>query len=175
MKKLLAILLAIICAFSAFSVSALDLGGTLGDILGDQFGIESEEDEGDFISNGIYYEMSLLSTETIIYTPTMSLTFEVPTDMVIPNDYPIAVDHNWVAWREQSTGKLYYPGDTIHVEGKVVLIAVWEEKTDNYPGFIRSLIAGVQAMLRMIEKAISALGSVNATPAQTTTAPAEVY
>ena len=172
MKKLLAVLLAIICAFSAFSVSALDIAGTLGDILGDQLGVESEEDEGDFISNGITYQMSLLSTETIIYTPTMSITFEVPTDMVIPNDTPIAVDHNWIAWRDQDTGKLYYPGDTIHVEGKVVLIAVWEEKTDNYPGFIRSIIAGVQALIRMVEKALSTLNGITTAPAETTTAAA---
>lgn len=165
MKKLLAVLLAIICAFSAFSVSALDLNGMLEDVLGDNLGIESEEDEGDFVSNGITYQMSLLSTETVLYTPTMSITFEVPTDMVIPNDYPIAVDHDWICWRDQKTGELYYPGDTIHVEGKVVLIAVWEEKTDNYPSFIRYAIAGIQALIKLIEKFTGVFDSLNTTPA----------
>lgn len=162
MKKLLAVLLAILCAFSAFSVCALDQG-MLGDILGDHLGIEPEEDEADILSHGVHYEMSMLSTETILYKPSPSITFNAPTDMVITNDFPIAVDHNWVCWKDQKTGKLYYPGDTIHVEGKVVLVAVWEEKTDNYPPFIRSAIAGLQAFIKLIEKFMGVFNLINST------------
>ncbi len=178
MKKLLAVLLAIICVFSGFSVCALDLSGMLGDIVEDQFGVPSEEDEADILTHGVHYEMSMLSTETILYSPSPSITFNAPTDMVITNDYPIAVDHNWVCWKEQKTGKLYYPGDTIHVEGKVVLIAVWEEKTDNYPGFIRSAIAGVQALIKLIEKFMGVFNTINSTkPTEPSTEPSvsEVY
>ena len=48
MKKLLAVLLAILCAFSAFSVSAVNTD-ELGDILGDHLGITSEKDEADIL------------------------------------------------------------------------------------------------------------------------------
>ena len=162
MKKLLAVLLAILCAFSAFSVSALDNSG-LGDILGDYFDITSEADEADVLSNGIYYEMGTLSTVTVLYTPTTSLALNAPTEMVITNDYPIAVDHNWVCWKEKETGKLYYPGDVIYVESKVTLVAVWEEKDDNYPGFIRSAIAGVQAFVKLIERFLGVFDLINST------------
>lgn len=173
MKKLLAVLLAVICAFSAFSVSAFDQS-VLEDILGDYLGIEKEEDEADILSHGVHYEMSLLSTETILYKPSPSITFDAPTDMVIKDDYPIAVDHNWVCWKDQKTGKLYYPGDTIHVDGKVTLVAVWEEKTDNYPSFIRMAIAGVQAFIKLIDKFTGVFDLINSTEntTETTTAAA---
>lgn len=162
MKKLLAVLLAILCAFSAFSVCAIN-EDELEDIFGDHFGVPDEEGEEEVLSYGIHYEMALLSTQTILYKPSPSITFNAPTDMVVTNDFPIAVDHNWVCWKDQKTGKLYYPGDTIHVDGKITLIAVWEEKTDNYPGFVRSAIAGVQALIKLIEKFLGVFNLINST------------
>lgn len=162
MKKLLAVLLAIICAFSAVSVSAsaLDLSGILGGFMGD-LGFEQEEDEADILSYGVHYEMSSYENVTLIYKPSPSITFNAPTEMVITNDYPIAVDHNWICWKNQSTGEYYYPGDTIYVEGKVTLVAVWEEKTDNYPSFFRSVIAGLQGFVKMIEKALGLYDAIS--------------
>ncbi len=163
MKKLLAVLLAIICAFSVMAVpaaafSADDLSG----ILGDHFGIEEEEDEADVLSYGIHYEMSTLSTVTLLYKPAPSISFNVPTDMTVTSDTPVAVDHDWVAWKDVETGKLYYPGDVIHVDGKITLVAVWTEKTDNYPGFIRSAIAGLQAFIKLIEKFFGVFSLISA-------------
>jgi len=164
MKKLLAVLLAVLCAFSAVAVSASAFNsGDLSDILGDHLGIEQEEDEADILSYGIHYEMAMLSTVTLLYKPSPSITFETPKEMVITNDYPIAVDHNWVCWKDQETGELYYPGDTIYVDGKITLVAVWEEKTDNYPKFIRSAIAGVQALIKLVERFLGVFNLINST------------
>lgn len=164
MKKLLSVLLAVLCTFSAVAVSASAFSSSdLSGILGDQFGIEQEEDEADILSYGIHYEMAMLSTVTLIYKPSPSITFETPKEMVITNDYPIAVDHNWVCWKDQKTGKLYYPGDTIIVDGKITLVAVWEEKTDNYPKFIRSAIAGIQALVKLVEKFLGVFELINST------------
>lgn len=164
MKKLLAVLLAVLCAFSAVAVSATAIeGDDIADIFGDHLGLEKEEGEEEILSYGVHYEMALLSTVTILYKPAPSITFETPKEMVITNDYPIAVDHNWVCWKDQETGELYYPGDTIYVDGKITLIAVWEEKTDNYPGFIRSAIAGIQALVKLIEKFLGVFELVNST------------
>lgn len=174
MKKLLAVLLAVLCAFSAVaaSASAVEMDDIAG-ILGDQWGLEQEEDEADILSYGVHYEMATLSTVTILYKPSPSITFETPKEMVITEDYPIAVDHVWICWKEKETGKLYYPGDTIYVDGKITLIAVWEEKTDNYPGFIRSAIAGVQAFIKLIDKFLGVFDLINSTkdyvPEETTT------
>ena len=164
MKKLLAVLLAVLCAFSAVAVSASAFNsGDLSDILGDHLGIEQEEDEADILSYGIHYEMAMLSTVTLLYKPSPSITFETPKEMVITNDYPIAVDHDWVCWKDQETGELYYPGDTIYVDGKITLVAVWEEKTDNYPKFIRSAIAGVQALIKLVERFLGVFNLINST------------
>lgn len=151
MKKLLAVLLAVLCAFSTLSVCAID-EDVLGDIIEDQFGVTPEEDEADILSYGIHYEMDMLSTVTLFYTPSASITFNAPTYMTVTEDTPVALDHDWVAWKDPKTGELYYPGDVIYVDGKVTLQAVWVEKSDNYPGFIRSAIAGLKAFIRVIEK-----------------------
>ena len=173
MKKLLAIFLAIICVFSAFAVpaSAMLNEDLLGDILNDQLGLpEQEEDPLDAIEYGIYYDMEMLSTVTLIYKPTHTLALDAPKDVVVTGDYPIAVDHNWVCWKDQATGQLYYPGDVITVNGKVTLVAVWEEKTDNYPSFFRSVIAGLQAFMRIIDKFLGVFDAINATkPTEATT------
>lgn len=180
MKKLLAVLLAVLCTFSVFSASAIN-DDALGEIIGDQFGVTSEPSEDEILSYGIHYEVATLSTVTLLYIPSASITFETPCDMVVTNDTPVAVDHNWVCWKDKETGELYYPGDVIEVNGKVTLIAVWEEKTDNYPRFIRSAIAGVQALIRVVQKFLGVFELINSTettastdvPAETTTVPAE--
>lgn len=170
MKRFLATVLALILAFSActLAVTAID-EGVLGDIFEDQFDITTEKDEAEVLSYGVHYSSGSLATVTVLYEPTPTITFEVPTDVVITNDTPVAVDHNWVCWKNQETGELYYPGDTIRVDGKITLVAVWEEKTDNYPGFIRSAIAGVQALLKLVEKFFNFFDVINnATPVVTT-------
>lgn len=164
MKKLLAVLLAILCTFSFLAVSATALeGDDIADIVGGHLGITTEPDEADVLSYGIHYEMATLSTVTLLYKPAPSITFETPKEMVVTNDFPIAVDHNWVCWKDKETGRLYYPGDTITVDGKITLLAVWEEKTDNYPGFIRSAIAGIQALVKLIEKFLGTFELINST------------
>lgn len=164
MKKLLAVLLAIICAFSCMAVTAsAAIEDDLAGILGDYVGLPSEEDEADILSYGVHYEMATLSMVTLMYKPSPSITFETPKVMVITDDYPIAVDHDWVCWKNKETGELYYPGDEIYVDGKITLVAVWEEKTDNYPSFIRSAIAGIQAFVKLINKFLGVFDLINST------------
>lgn len=172
MKKLLAILLALICAFSVVSVSAAAAyTDGINGAIDDYFGFEQEEDEADILSYGIHYEMDPLSMVTLFYTPSPSITFNAPTDMVVTSDTPIALDHDWIAWKDPTTNTFYYPGDVIHVDGKVTLVAVWAEKTDNYPSFIRSAIAGLKAFIKLIEKFLGIYDAVqNPTPVETTAA-----
>lgn len=171
MKKLLAIFLALLCIFSscAVSVGAID-EDVLGDIIEDQFGVTQEKDEADALSYGLHYEMGNNANLTILYKPNPNIRFNVPTYVTVTSDTPIAVNHNWVCWEDKSTGTLYYPGDEILVDGKVTLVAVWEEKTDNQSGFLRSIIAGLQALVKLVEAFLNAFSSINETrPAETTT------
>ena len=173
MKKLLAVLLAMLCVFS-LAIPAFAGVDELGGVIEDYFEIEKEEDEADILSYGIHYEMDTLSLVTLFYTPSPSITFNTPVDMTVTEDTPIALDHDWVCWKDPKTGKLYYPGDVIHVDGKITLVAVWAEKTDNYPSFIRSAIAGLKAFIKVIEKFLGIYKAVgDSKPAETTTLPAE--
>lgn len=175
MKKLLAIFLALICVFSAcgVSVAAID-EDVFDDIIEDQFGLPQEEDEEEQLSSGIHYEVDPLSMVTVLYIPSPNVRFDVPMEIAVTSDTPVAVDHDFLCWRDKETGRYYYPGDIIYVEDKVILVAVWEEKTDNYPGFIRSAIAGLKALVKLIEKFFTFFDAINSTkPVEpTTTAPA---
>lgn len=171
MKKLLSILLALICAFSTCTLAAGAIDeDVLGDLFEDQFDITTEVDEADQLSYGIHYDSGRLANVTVLYEPTPNIRFDVPTYITVTHDTPVAVDHNWVCWKNPDTGELFYPGDEIYVEGKLTLVAVWEEKTDNYPGFIRSMIAGLQALLKLVEKFFGFFDAINSTdPSLTTT------
>ena len=171
MKKLLAIFLALICAFSACALTASAAAeDILGDLIEDQLGITQEKDEADVLTYGIHYTSGNLVNVTVVYEPTRTFTFESPCEVTINNDTPIAIDHDWVCWENRETGELYYPGDVILIEGEVTLVAVWEEKTDNYPSFIRSMIAGLQALLRLVEKFFGVFDAINSTkPIEPTT------
>ena len=164
MKKLLAVLLALICTFSLFSTaaSAIDTGA-LGDVIGDYIGMTTEKDEAAALEYGIYFETSTFSFVTVLYKPVHTLAFDAPKIVTLTDDTPVAVDHNWIAWKDQETGKLYYPGDKVEVTGKMTFVAVWEEKTDNYPSFIRMAIAGVQAFIKLIDKFLNAFTAINNT------------
>ena len=172
MKKLLAIFLAMICAFSACAVSASAmLEGVLGDIIEDQLGVTQEESDLDAITYGVFFENDPLAFTTVLYMPIQTLTFGAPVITTLTTDTPVAVDHDFVCWKDTTTGTLYYPGDEIEVTGQVRLVAVWKDKTDNYPSFIRMAIAGLQAFVRVIDKFLNAFTSINNTRPLETTEP----
>lgn len=152
MKKIIAILLSVLCVFSLMSTTAFaadDLGGILGDIIG----LPTEEDGIDQqMSYGIHYEMETLSVVSIMYKPNPTITFEAPTTAKITSDTPLSVDYEFVCWRHADTGEYLYPGDEIDVTGKVTLYAVWEEKTDGNPRVIRVIMTALETLGRLIQK-----------------------
>lgn len=156
MKKIIAIILSLICLASFLAVPASAgvediLGDVIGGILGDDLP-EQEEDIGDQLSYGIHYEMAPLSNIPLMYKPSATITFTAPTIAKITTDTPLSVDYEFVCWRHSETGVLYYPGDTIAVDGVVTLYAVFEEKDDNYSSFVRYIITGLEAFKRLIQQ-----------------------
>ena len=153
MKKFVAILLSIICLFSALACPGFAMGDLFGDILEDQFGMTEEEGSIDQVLNyGITYEMRTLETVSIMYMPNATRTFKSPVVAKVTMDTPLSVDYQLVCWKEKETGAYYYPGDEIEVNGQVVLYAIWEEKTDNHPRFIRVITTAFEALGRLIDK-----------------------
>lgn len=156
MKKIIAIILSLICLASCVAIPATAgteeiIGGVIGGILGDDLP-EQEEDIGDQLSYGIHYEMYPLSTVKLMYKPKPTITFVAPTVARITLDTPLSVDYEFVCWEDSETGVLYYPGDQIAVDGIVTLYAVFEEKKDNHSPFIRYIITGLEVLKRLIQQ-----------------------
>lgn len=154
MKKITAILLSILCIFSLFTCPAVaGLEDFVGDLFEDEFGVTEEEGGIDQVLNyGVHYEMDTLSLVPVTYKPVATLTFKQPVTIKVTEDSPLAVDYQFVCWKEKGTGKLYYPGDPIEITGEVTLVAIWEEKTDNYPRMIRVIINSLEMVSRLINK-----------------------
>lgn len=144
MKKLISVLLAIITIFSAFSLSAAAATTAFVDLF--------PEDEG--IVRMIEYKKDTLSGVRMVYQAGNTLVLENTKYAQISEDTPIAIDHDFICWKDK-TGREYYPGDIIKVEGTVTLYAVWAKKTDNESQVVRTVKAGIEALLRILKTILS--------------------
>ena len=146
MKKLIAVLLSLITIFSVFTLPASAL---IDDII---LGGETLPDDG---MNMIEYKKDTLDNVTLIYQAGNTLVTGESNYVQITEDTPIAIDHDFICWADKS-GKRYYPGDIIKVQGTVTLYAVWAEKTDNDSHMIRTVKSSIQALLRIIKLILGA-------------------
>lgn len=144
-NKIIALILSIICIVSCFSLSAF-AGNAIEDIS--NFFTDPEE----VPECSITYEKQTLSAVSMMYKPNTDRTLSGPGFITVTKDVPIAVDHNFVCWRDKE-GNLYYEGDRIFVDGPVTLYAVWEKKTDNDPHVLRVIRTAIATLKRMIDKA----------------------
>ena len=152
MKKLISIILAALCLASCLAVPGSAASDSIvGDVIEDYIGVTKEDEIIDEMYYGIHYELPLISAVKLMYRPTPTITFKAPTVAKITLDTPLSVDYNFVCWEHSETGKLYYPGDEIEVDGKVTLYAVFEEKTDGHPQFIRYILTGLEALKRLLK------------------------
>lgn len=146
MKKAIALLLSVLCLFSCFTAVA----GAIADL--DILALIEEKDE-DPLLYCIVYKKETLSGVKMMYKPNPSVTLEGPGYVKVTKDQPLAVDHQFVCWKDKN-GKLYYAGDDFYVDGECTLYAVWEEKTDNLIRPIRVVVCAMRTMERMFAKAV---------------------
>lgn len=157
MKKIIAVILAVLCLASSLSVTGFAavgedvIEGVIGGILGDDMP-EKEESEDAVLSYGIHYETEPLSLVKLMYKPNPTITFKAPVVARVSFDTPLSVDYEFVCWKHAETGEYYYPGDDIEVTGEITLYAVFEEKTDNYSQLLRYMITGLEVFKRLISK-----------------------
>lgn len=152
MKKTIAIILAMLCLFSvlgvtAFADSASDLGGLI------------EGGSEDDMLYCIVYQNETVSGVKCFYMPNPSAYFDTPGVLTVTSDKPIAVDHDFVGWRD-SEGNLYFAGDKIPVNGEVTLYAVWATKSDNDPHLLRVIKAGIAALRRIFSRLLGIYNDV---------------
>lgn len=145
MKKFLAVFLSILCIFSLFGVaaSAKNPFDDLSEVIG--------EDEP--LIYGIIYQNETASGVSMMYKPNPTVRVNGPGYVTVTKDTPIAVDHEFVCWKDDK-GNLYYEGDKVYVDGEVTLYAVWTEKTDNLPRVFRVIQTAILTLQRMVQKVL---------------------
>lgn len=164
-KKVLSLFLAVICVLGMFTTGAFAVDEIIGGLLG------GEDEEEAALSYGIHYEIDTYSGVSVMYKPSPDISFKVPSRVEVTSDMPLAIDYECIAWRAED-GRLYYPGDTILVTGKVVLNAVWEPKQDNDSHVIRTVKTAFQTFIRMIQSALGIFKVLNTPESELTTKPA---
>lgn len=155
MKKLLAVFLSVICIFSCFALPASAAGalGVIGELANTFFegifDIDIEEDTP--LGYGVIYEIDPLQGVSVVYKPSPSISFENPGTYAITTDTPLSIDYEFICW-EDTTGKRYYAGDKIYVDGMITLYAIWVEKNDNDMRVARVIKTTFEALRRLIGK-----------------------
>ncbi len=145
MKKIIAFLLSVVCLITCIGIPASAIEDIPGNI-GGNMGLEPDEP----IIYGIVYEMETLSEVKILYKPSPTFTFTSPGTYTVTNDTPLSVDYEFVCWEHEETGKYYYAGDELYIDGQEVLIAVWQPKTDGHIRPTRVLLTAIEALRRTI-------------------------
>ena len=148
MKKIIAVLLCLICIFSTMSMTAS--AGVFDDLVtGISVSLGMEPD--DPILYGITYGSDkLLSGVTVMYMPGQTAKFTNPGTYTVTSDIPLSVDYEFVCWEDEH-GQLYYPGDKIYIDGQKELTAVWKEKTDGRARPIRVIVTAIETLRRTLQ------------------------
>lgn len=150
MKKVLAVLLSLVCIFSMFAFSA---SAAIDELMTDVW----PEEEPSYM---LKYEEDTLDGVKMMYRPDPKMVFDGPGYATVTNDTPLAIDHNFVCWRD-SKGNLYYEGDRIYVNDEITLYAVWESKTDNDAYTVRVIKTAILTLQRMVLKMLGIFQIVN--------------
>lgn len=145
MKKIIALLMSVICLVTCMGIPVSAFEDIPGNI-GGNIGLEPDEP----IIYGIVYEMETLDGVSILYKPSPTFSFSSPGTYTVTNDTPLSVDYEFVCWEHEETGKHYYAGDKLYIDGQEVLIAVWKPKTDGHIRTTRVLLTAIEALRRTI-------------------------
>lgn len=146
MKKIIAVFLSILCVFSCFAAPASALSIDDLDIL-DVIGEEEP------MLYCITYQNQTLNGVKMMYKPNPTVSFSGPGFVTVTKDTPIAIDHDFVCWKDKN-GNLYYAGDSFYVDGECTLYAVWEEKKGEELHAIRVVRCAMLTFVRMFSKAL---------------------
>lgn len=147
MKKIIAVLLCVVCLFSSLGVTSFAFSEVFSNIT--SF-IGLEEDEP--IGYGIIYDSNtFLSGVSVMYEPAPTIKFNNPGTYTVTKDFPLSIDYKFVCWQDKDSGKYYHAGDKIYVDGQKTLYAVWEAKTDNHNRVIRTILTALETFRKTLE------------------------
>ena len=148
MKKFIAVLLCVLCLFSSMSMATCALDGVISNVSA-ALGFEQD----DPIGYGITYDSNafLSGVSSVMYEPRPTIKLNNPGTYTVTDDYPLAVDYQFVCWQDKESKKLYYAGDKIYVDGQKTLYAVWEPKTDGRNRVVRVITTAFETLKRTFQ------------------------
>lgn len=156
-KKVLSVFLAILCIFGMISTAVY--------AMDNYFGEDDDPIENLF---GLYYKVDTLAGVSVMYKPNPTITFNTPKLVEISGDLPLAVDYEFYAWKDEN-GTIYYPGEDIYVDGKIILYAVGTPKKDNDSRVVRVIKTAFQTLVRSIQSFLGVFDVLKQDVATTTT------
>ena len=121
MKRILSVLLALICLFSVVAVVAHAEDIDLKDVIREEMGLEPEEEK-------IYAIEFHQGDAQIMYRVPTQVRFDGPGYVRLTKDEPVAVGKNFRCWKDVN-GKDVYPGQEILVDHLIELTADWSVAT----------------------------------------------
>ena len=132
MKKILAMLLAVVCLFSILTVglTAAAAGG-----------------EADPIYAIVYSKGGV----PVMYLPAPTFRFDGPGWLTVTEEKPTAVGYDFVCWEDEN-GNRVYPGDQIYVDKEVKLMPVFAKSTSNDDRTTSTIKAAFQSLIAVFER-----------------------
>ncbi len=147
MKKIIAVLLCVVCLFSSLGVTTFAFSEAFTNIVS-FMGFEQD----DPLVYGITYDSNtFLSDVKVMYEPSPTMKFNNPGTYTVTKDTPLSVDYQFVCWLDKDTGKYHYAGDKLYIDGTKTLYAVWEPKTDNHNRVIRVILTALETFRRTLQ------------------------
>ncbi len=144
MKKIISVLLALICLFSVVSVVAY-AADDLKEQLGQELGLEIGKDK----VYGVVFQSGDAKT---MYVPPTQTNLDGPGYLKLSKDEPIAIGKNFRCWKDKN-GKDVFPGQEIYVDQIVYLTADWSVKSTKLTA-LDTIICALKTMIHMLQISI---------------------
>ena len=151
MKKVLSVLLALICLFSVMTVVAY-ADGDLIEQLGDELGVEIGKDK----AYGVVFQAGDAKT---MYLPPTQTNLDGPGYMKLSKDEPIAIGKKFRCWKDDK-GNDVFPGQEILVDRIVYLTAVWSNDSTKITA-LDTIICALNTAIHSIQVAINVIDTAN--------------
>ena len=152
MKKVISVLLAMLCVFSVVTVFVYADDDPIQDKLEEVLDIEID----DTPAYGIVYQKGDART---MYMPATTVKFGGPGYAKVPNDKPIAIGKKFRCWKDEN-GKDVFPGDEIYVGTMVYLTASWSNSGTGVEA-IDATIAALNVVVHSIEVALKIIDTAH--------------
>lgn len=152
MKKILSVLLALICLFSAMSVVAYADQVDLKDVISDEIGIEIKGEK----AYGVVFQQG---NAQVMYRVPTQVNLDGPGYLKLTNDEPIGVGKNFRCWKDEN-GNDVFAGQEILVDRVVYLTADWSVSTTHITA-LDYIICALKAMIHSLQVAIKVINTAN--------------